>query len=700
MPERVLGDSVGVPAEIAPRHSGSMTAKHTLWLVLLSFFVVVVLVLNPTDLWAQNKQVSANLLDLSLEDLLKIDIDSVYGASKHEQKVTEAPASVTIITSEEIQKYGYRTLADILRNVRGFYVTSDRNYSFVGVRGFGRPGDYNSRILLLVDGHQLNENIYDAANLGAEFPIDVDLIDRVEVIRGPNSSLYLASAFLGVINIITKRGRDLRNVSASGELASFDTYKGRLSYGNRFANGLEMLLSGSYYNSQGHDRLYFKEFDNPATGNGIAKNADDDESHQLFADLSYGHFTLQGAYGSREKGVPTASFGTVFNDPGTRTVDAQGYLDLQYERELRGAWRFTGRLHYDQYDYAGTYVYDYSASGGPSRVLNKDFGDGKWWGGEAILSRKVFGRHWLTLGSEYRDNSQQDQKNYDLQPYTLYLDDHRSSNVWAVYAQGEIHLRNNLLLNLGLRHDQYSTFGGTTNPRAALIYSPLERTTIKFLYGQAFRAPNAYEMFHAGGGGNEPNPYLRPETVKTTELVWEQYLGNHFQLAVSGFYYPIRALISEQSDPANGLVIYRNSDQVDIRGMDFGLKRKLPWGLEGGVSYSFQNAENKNGKPLSNSPKHVGQANLSVPLIKQKLFASMNLQYVSSRRTLEGNYTGAYVVPNFTLFSRNVLKGWEFSASLYNAFDQVYGDPGAEEHRQDIIFQDGRSFRIKLGYRF
>ena len=89
----------------------------------------------------------------------------------------------------KFKRYGYRTLADILRSVRGFYVTNDRNYSYLGVRGFSRPGDYNARILLLVDGHRLNDNIFGAALIGTEFPLDVDLIERVEIIRGPSSSL-------------------------------------------------------------------------------------------------------------------------------------------------------------------------------------------------------------------------------------------------------------------------------------------------------------------------------------------------------------------------------------------------------------------------------------------------------------------------------------------------------------------------------
>ena len=140
---------------------------------------------------------SPSLTDMTLEELMSLRIESVYGASGFKQKVTEAPASVTIITSEDIQRYGYRTLADILKNVPGFYVTYDRNYSYLGVRGFGLPGQYNNGIALLVDGHRLNENVYDAALIGTEFPLDVDLIDRVEVIRGPNSSLYVASCVPG-----------------------------------------------------------------------------------------------------------------------------------------------------------------------------------------------------------------------------------------------------------------------------------------------------------------------------------------------------------------------------------------------------------------------------------------------------------------------------------------------------------------------
>ena len=128
----------------------------------------------------------------------------VYAASRHEQKSSEAPASVTIVTSEEIRRYGWRTMLDILRSIRGFYASYDRNYSSIGVRGILRPGDYNTRILVLVDGHRVNDMLYGQSGLTYDFPIDVDLIDRVEVVRGPSSSLYGSNAFLAVVNVTTR----------------------------------------------------------------------------------------------------------------------------------------------------------------------------------------------------------------------------------------------------------------------------------------------------------------------------------------------------------------------------------------------------------------------------------------------------------------------------------------------------------------
>jgi outer membrane cobalamin receptor len=136
-----------------------------------------------------------------------------------------------------------------LRTVRGFYVTNDRNYSYV--RGYGPSGDYNSRIAVMIDGHRLNDNIFDSGPIGTESPIDIDLIDSVEVIRGPNSSLYVASSFLGVVNIITKRGQDLEKFSVTGQVASYGSYRGRVSYGDKFKHGLQLLLSGSFYNDAG-----------------------------------------------------------------------------------------------------------------------------------------------------------------------------------------------------------------------------------------------------------------------------------------------------------------------------------------------------------------------------------------------------------------------------------------------------------------
>jgi len=656
-------------------------------------------------LWAQNAPAGPDLMDMSLEELMEVEIDSVYGASKYKQKVADTPASITIVTADEIKRYGYQTLADVLKDVPGFYVTYDRDYDYVGVRGFGRPGDYNSRILLLVDGHRINDNIDDQAFIGTDLPVDVDLIDRVEVIRGPNSSLYVASALLAVINIVTKTVQEAKGLETSEELASYGAYKSRGTYGREFTNGLRMLLSGTYYNSHGHDSLFFQAFDTPATNNGIAQNDDHGRFDQLFANLSYGDFRLEMVYGSREKQIPTASFGSLFNDPGAYTIDTREYLDLQYDRHFGGDWGVMARVSYDRYPFGFAAAYDLSALGLPSRVINKEVSIGQWWGAEVAVSKKLFDNQTLIFGSEFRDNFQQNQTDYLVQPYMPVLDSRERSTIWGVYGQDEIRLRSNLILDLGLRHDQYSTFGGTTNPRAALIYDLFNETTLKFMYGQSFRAPNDSELYFQvpNPGAQNPlaNPNLKPETAKTTELVLEQGFDRNIRLVASGYYYPIRGLISAVNDPASGAIVYENSQRVDLKGLEFTLKRQSNSGLEAGATLSLEDARDVDtGSWLTNSPHALGQANLSVPLFRKRLFASTNLEYVSKRKTLAGDFAGAYLVPNFTLFTRGALKGCEVSASLYNAFNNLYVDPGSVEHVEDVIPEDGRNFRLKLTYHF
>jgi iron complex outermembrane receptor protein len=292
-----------------------------------------------------------SVADLSVEQLVNLQVASVFGASKYDQKVTQAPSSVSIVTADEIKKFGHRTLADVLRSVRGWYVSDDRNYSYLGVRGFLRPGDYNTRVLILVDGHRMNDNVYDSAYVGREAMVDVDLIERVEVIRGPSSSIYGSSAFFGVINVVTKKGGQIGGAEASAEAGSFDSYKGRFRFGERFKNDVEWLLSGSYYISEGQERLYYPEFDQRisadprATNNGFADGRDGEEAVNLFSSVGFQGLTLSGFFSYREKDVPTASNGTLFNEGAERTTDYRVYEDLKNDHDFNEDFHLQGRLY-------------------------------------------------------------------------------------------------------------------------------------------------------------------------------------------------------------------------------------------------------------------------------------------------------------------------------------------------------------------
>lgn len=670
------------------------------YLTIVAF--IAAFLLAHGSLWASDikNETPPSLMELNIEQLMDVDVPTIYGACKFEQKITDAPASVSVIKADEIKKYGYRTLADVLRSIRGFYVTYDRNYAYLGVRGFSRPGDYNGRILLLLDGHRINDNIFETASVGTEFPLDVDLIDRVEIIRGSSSSLYGTSAFFGIINIVTKQGKDMKGAEVAGAAGSQNTYSGRLSYGNKYPNGLEMLVSSSIYNSGGARGLYFSEYNTPATNNGLADHADDDKSYSFFSKFDFRDLTLTGAFISRDKGIPTGSFGTIFNDDRNRTTDTRGYVDLKYARKLESQAELTARIYYDSYNYRGDYIFSGVTPGDPL-VLNKDNADGQWFGGELMFTGRFLERHIFTAGLESRYNFQQNQRNYDEAPFLNKLDDKRKSNTYALYLQDEFHLFPNLIVNVGLRYDYYDTFGGTTNPRLALIYKPWEKTIFKLLYGDAFRIPNVYELYYADNGAtSKPNPSLVPEKIRTYELVYEQYIGEYLRTSLSGFYYQIDDLITQQTD-TDGLLIYRNMEKVEAKGVEAEVEGKWATGVQARVSYVLQEAKTMDtGELLTNSPRHLAKLNLIAPLIRKNIFAGTELQYASSRKTLAGANEGGFVTVNLTLFSQNLLKGLEFSAGLYNLMDRKYGDPGAGEHLQDVIGQDGRAFRIKFVYRF
>ena len=677
------------------------SAKHAAIFLLL-------LALGLPPLKAQGQGTAAaqlpqkDLSQLSLDELMNVNVDVVYGASKFQQKVTEAPASVMIITADQIRKYGYRTLSDLLESVPGFYVTNDRNYSYVGLDGISGPTDYSVHLLLLIDGHRTNDSVYNAAYVGTDAILDIDMVERVEIIRGPGSSLYGANAFLGVINIITKRGRDFKGAEVSAEAGSLQTYRERATYGQQYASGLELLVSGTNYASKGNRQLFFPAFNSAATNNGIAQDVDGDKFDSAFLSASYRDFALRAAYSSREKHIPTASFGTVFNDQRTKTADAHAFEDLQYHHAFGSAWQVDARASYDWYEYDGVFIYDHSGAGTPPYSVNHDNERQDWWGLDFSVSTRIATRHHVTLGTEEAFNGKQVLSNFDEAPYFSYLSTSNSSTQSSVYAQDVFAIRSNLSLYAGARYDWYSTFGGTLNPRLALVYSPQENTDIKILYGQAFRAPDDYQLHYSDpSAGIETSPHLRPETIKTTGLVFEKYFWEHASFSVSGFYNWMNELISQTIDPANGMIHYANLDGVRGEGLQFQVSEKRPSGWEGRLSYTLQGSHSTpDGQSLSNSPRHLAKVNLIAPLFRDKLFASFEGQEMGRRLTVLQTRVGGAFVANATLYSQNLLGKLSVSASIYNLFDKRYADPVGQEIQDASVIQDGRTFRVKLTYGF
>ena len=621
---------------------------------------------------------------MSMEDLLAVEVST---ASKFPQSVKEAPASITVISAEEIRRFGYRTLADALRSVRGFYSTYDRNYAYLGMRGFARPGDYNTRVLLLIDGHRVNDGVYDMAPMGTDFLLDLMLIERIEVIRGPGSSLYGTNALFGVVNVITTTGAGRQGAQADLHAGSLRTFGGAGSYGRVFGDGRELLFEGSAYRSSGQPTIHYPEFDETDPP-GMAVGLDHDDVSRLFGSLLAGSFSVRGGVVRRTKQVPTAAFGTVSNDDRLTTADDRAFVDGVYDGAFGRGWMGTARLSYDFYAYQGAYP----TAAGDIVTLFTDQSTAHAITGELTARRRFGGMHLFTAGTEVKRDLENRQTAGD--ETGQYLDINVPGTKAAVYIQDEIRPAAWLLLNAGLRLDRFSDFGTRTTPRAAIVLLPRQRTAIKLMYGRAFRAPNPYERYYYTSESG-PGPELLPEQIQSSEIVWEESLSKHMRLTVTAFSYDVEQVIEQRASPA-GDIYFENAGRTRGHGFEAEAEVRFENGIVARAGHTYARVRDGD-QPVSNSPENLAMVSFQAPV--SRLVLAVEGQYVGERLGLDGSSVGGFFAPGLTLSSATD-RPFGFGFSIYNALNRTYADPGAEEHRQRSIQQDGRTVQLRVHARF
>jgi iron complex outermembrane receptor protein len=622
-----------------------------------------------SGLWLLSQVAAAeDLTGVPFEQLLETE---VVGATQLSQQLTDAPSAVSVVTAEEIRRFGYRTLAEILDNIRGLNIGFDGAYYFPGGRGYGSPGEYAGRIMLRIDGQPVADSVFNQIFLGEDGLLDTELIERVEYAPGPGAALYGNNAFLGVINVVTLRGRDLDGAQVTATAGSNRDRKIRASWGERLDNGAEWLVSASA-----------SQADLPEYRFGGSLLPSDMDGQRLFLKGSLGSWSIEGAFAERKQLDLIPAYGASED-----FSDENSFLKLGHDAD-HGSFRSSIRLAHGSFLFRDAYREPID----DGRFFIEDFSaDGRWWDLEATVSSVAIDGHRLVLGGEYRDDYLQDQRRHRYYPRRDEHEEYHSNDsarTFSLYAQDEIALRHDLSLNLGLRVDRHSS-GDTvlrSNPRAALLYTGLTDSTLTLSHGTASRfASRNEETFYE-------LPSALSERVTTTEFVADHRHGD-FRLLGTLYRYRISDPIGRFSNPA--------LKRIDTRGAE--LEAEWQWhGMQVQGSHTWQNSQDNRGRELINSPRHLSKLQVSLPLAGERLRASLAARYVGSRLIALGMHADGYALADLTFTSQNLLPDVSVTAAVRNLFDRRYQEASLfeVESAAELPERGERSLWLSLEYRF
>ncbi len=636
-----------------------------------------------------------DLTSLSLEELLNVRVE---GAALHSQTLRDAPASVTVITAEDIYKYGYGTLGEAIESVRGFALNDNRTYRSVGVRGFNLPWDYGSRILVMVNGHNMADHVFDSMLFFKDdFPIDMHLVKQIEIIRGPSSALYGSNGEFATINVITKTPEEVASPSLTTQFGSFGQKKAQIMGTVPIHKSAKLLLSGTVFNDSGESPLYFPGLDTPETNHGQAIRMDAEKGYHFFSNFTWRNWNITGSLSARTKIQPVSWGPTVFNDRGTHLDETANFVDAVYTRDVgRGTLRW--RAYYNQARLHGRFDFPLSTGADSGLVVedNRSATDSDWIGTQLTYRFDVKHVGTLTAGTEAQFDVRTVQSSADVSPVPMeFVNIDSGDKMYAMFLQDERSLSAHWTLNLGVRFDGSVNRRSFVSPRAALIYKPSGNWTYKFLYGRAFRNPTLFDLFFEDGLSQVANPNARPEKVDTLEIDVERSIGKRVNLKTAAYGYRLSDFLVSVYTPS-GVAQTQNAGKLHAAGFEVAVETRPASWLEATGSYSVQSASYEQyDTRLPNSPAHLAKLHFVVP-VGPKFDVSSGMQYISSRDTLAGVPLRPVYLADFTLSSHRLWSNFDVRTGLRNSFNRNYSDPVALNPAVDSMRQAGRTWFVEL----
>lgn len=628
-----------------------------------------------------------------VRDIKEKEEQIVVTASSVEQNLKDAPASISVITRRDLDRQPVKNLKDVLKNVPGVQLTSEGdNRQGVSIRGLS-----SGYTLILVDGKRVNSR--NAVFRHNDFDlswIPTESIERIEVVRGPMSSLYGSDALGGVVNIITKKiGTAWHGTLSADTSVQEHRDRGDSYNGNFFTSGplIDGLLGVKVSGALGQREKDQAQSSSSETGLPRIEGYTSRNSNVEFSLTPTDNQDMTFGYGLDRQ------------DRNSDTLDKNRIERENYSLGHNGRWGGANT----ELRFYGENIENKNGNAITSKSHALD--------GKIVVPLGDYNQL-FSFGGEYRTDKLDDSVN-------LVNTGSTQTNQYALFVEDEWRMFERLALTAGVRMDDHENYGVNWSPRAYLVYNATDTVTVKGGWATAFKAPSLLQLSPNWQSGScrgsckiIGSPDLKPETSENLEFglyyAGEEGLLEDVTASATIFQNNIDDMINIQRtanraqapsyenfegfDAAgNPIFRYFNVNKARIRGLETELKLPLGKEFDLKLNYTYNDGRdlsNGGNKPLSSLPFHTANATLDwVPQEDWSLYISANLKGQTRSVNNDGSTPAGYTLWN-TGGSYKVNKAVKIRAGILNLTDK-------DLSRDDYSYnEEGRRYFMAVDYSF